>query len=243
MEITSAYKNVCSDWRKSLIPDYNWEVGETKEQIIREAINKIIEDRNIPWIVEEHNVRANGPDIVIRDIITEEIIAKFEITNQQPDSYYSEKRARSTKKNLEDAPYIGIFDNFESNKKDKTKEILKDIPTLNLGFQILPENIYEKLPTNEKTHKKKYSPKILKLIKNALISFFKKIGLIRLVLHSTHKLVTNSVSSGSSYNNNETSQPPDRRTCNNSSPKSSSCEKIDDPLRFARILSVDWWSL
>ena len=84
------------------------------------------------------------------------------------------------KRNLKGVRFKGIIATFQSNIKYKAEKILKGIPKCFLQSQFLPKEYHDQIPGHLR-HRKLESERSVKLIKRALLSFFRRIGLLPVV--------------------------------------------------------------
>ena len=155
---------------------YNTLVGEIRENRILKAIKTILPNH---FKVGSHKVNVNGPDICISH--NGKTVAKFEILNENTSSYIDKKRALRIRKNLKGVLYKGLICSHLSSING-VKKIMKNIPVLAVGFQTLPSNFHRFYQNRNQIFKRKIADsRSFKLLKNCILSFFFKIGLVELM--------------------------------------------------------------
>lgn len=170
-------------------PDF---VGAVGEELVQDAIEDIILEYELPWKLDYHHVNNSGPDITIRNIDTDNVVAKLEVINFAPESYMSKTRALSIRENLKGVSNKGLISSFSSNIRYEAEEILKGIPVCFLQSQFLPKIYHDEIPGHLR-HRKLESERSVKWIKKALLGLFRRIGLLP-VVYVYHRSSVRSVS-------------------------------------------------
>ena len=112
------------------------EVGRIGQDVVEKALMQL------GFVVSNNHVNGNGVDILFWDEGANE--GKLEVFNNYKDhSYIGLKRAYSIRKNLRGCKRKGLTCGFYNvNENVHNRGILKKIPTLELGFQVLPKPYY-----------------------------------------------------------------------------------------------------
>jgi len=120
------------------------------------------------------SIHSNGTDIIFsRDGKT----GALEVFNEHGNSYISEKRASRMRRNLRGYKYKGVICNEGKIHTSKTRKILKNVPMLRLGFQVLPRRFYSFFKKRgELSNRRIDNRRTLKRVKNALLGFLFRIG-------------------------------------------------------------------
>jgi hypothetical protein len=145
-------------------------VGETREKEIKRVFEEL------GFNVINHSVNQNGPDIILVDK-KRNIVALFEVINENIGSILDKKRAISMRQNLKGVKYKGIICNHGNFTKE-AKRILKNIPICLIGFQSLQKPFYDWFNERNNTYKRKITnEKSFNQIKNRVLDFLDRIEL------------------------------------------------------------------
>lgn len=159
--------------------DYNELVGKVLEKRIAQIL------REIGFVVPEHRVSANGVDV---EASKDGELDKFEMLNLNRNSYIGEDRAKGIDRNLGGARYNGVFIPYPQNISSTAKIILEDTPICYIGFQILPSIIHNQTNRKHLKHRRLDSERTFKLLKNIILSFLHRIGLVPLVYNTSDSI-------------------------------------------------------
>ena len=112
------------------------DVGRTGQDIVERVLMQL------GFVVSNNHVNGNGVDILFWD--KDAIEGRLEVFNNYKDnSYIDLNRAYRTRKNLRGCKRKGLVCGFYNvHQNVHNKGILKNIPTLELGFQVLPKPYY-----------------------------------------------------------------------------------------------------
>jgi len=121
--------------------EYCKEVGREGQEMIKTALQDIINPIFPSAIVFSNPEDCNGPDITIYD---DKTLFLGEVLNFGKNSYIKTERAKKIRKNLRGVKHKAIFTTFERsiNKLHKVRMILRHIPKFYTGFQVLPPDFY-----------------------------------------------------------------------------------------------------
>ncbi|MEM3829776.1 MAG: hypothetical protein QXP36_11260 [Conexivisphaerales archaeon] len=147
--------------------DYCYNVGRLKEVLVSDLSDDILND-----LAELHFTLKDK----IADIVYTKTNLALEVMNvYKPILDYT--RIRRIKSNLKGYKYKGII---VSRMSKAMKRRLKNIPILELGFQILPKHYASFYSRIHKTkHRRFVNKRTLKYLVNALFSFYLRIGVIK----------------------------------------------------------------
>jgi hypothetical protein len=160
-------------------------VGDAGQRTVKEALKMLG-----CQVTMAKSVHANNVDIIF---YRDGKIGALEVFNEDANrSYISTKRASGMRRNLRGFKYKGVVCNEGLTKSSETRRIIKNIPFLKLGFQILPRRFYDFFnKRRELFHRKIDSRNTLKHVKNALEGFLVKIGFTLPMYISNVNLVSN----------------------------------------------------
>lgn len=119
--------------------EYCERVGEEGQTMIQAALQQVINPTYPKAEVFSNPVHNNGPDIQIYDHGL--IIFKAEVLTLRLSSYIKDPRARHILKNMRGVRHKALITTHPLKLKS-VRRILRNVPICILGFQPLPEDIY-----------------------------------------------------------------------------------------------------
>lgn len=126
---------------------YTFRMGEVRQKMVTRIIRELVSEFSfLPHLyrVPQRNLRANGADVIVYVRFNDAVIAKFEVLNWRTYSELGYDHAKSIYNNLQGCPIKGLIcSSLLFYKSDeRTKELMKRIPVLQLGYQIMPKRWY-----------------------------------------------------------------------------------------------------
>ena len=147
---------------------YCYDIGRLLENVTRDITEDFLGD-----IAELHfTLRDKDADVIIND----SSLALEVLNHYNPKTDYV--RSRRIMENLRGFKFKGVI---ASRISETMKRLLKGVPILELGFQLLPKKYLHFYASIKKTKGRKFeSPRTLKILRNMLKSFLIRIGAIKI---------------------------------------------------------------